>query len=346
MRSRGIGAGVALALGTMACGGEPSPRPVVAKPVVSARPVVTAAPTPAVTSEPVPEPKPPILPGIDTTALSDKQAEIFEEVVNEQPAPCDDVKATIAECVKRDLDCAACVPAAEITAHALEERSANKDSAISALQARFSKDVKRFDLTDSPSRGPSDAPVTVIAWRDFLIEQTSKEMEGIEDVIERHEKEVRLVHKFMTWPLVDNSAIAAKTAFAAHRQGKFWEMADVLIAHSGDDFDANKAFLAQSAKDLGLDMKRYAKDIADPKTARILARDFKEAVGLGYGKDFLADSFVFINGRHAELPADDWVLEHWITSEIKIVRREKEKRAEKEEAARESRTRGAGPKPQ
>ena len=34
-----------------------------------------------------------------------KGAEMFEELVNELPAPCDDVKGTIAECVTNDLDC-------------------------------------------------------------------------------------------------------------------------------------------------------------------------------------------------------------------------------------------------
>lgn len=331
-----------------ACGAEPGPRPA-ARPAVTATATATATPAPEPTSEPEPEAKKEILPGIDTSALEDKKAEIFEELVNELPAPCDDVKGTIAECVTKKLDCAACVPAAELLAHTLGETWMDKDSATRAIQERFTKDVKKFDLTDSPSRGPADAPVTVIAWRDLLAKQTTSEMEGLEKVIERHANQVRVVHKFMSWPQIDTSPAAARAAFAAHRQGKFWEMAKVLFAHAGDELDVDKVFLTKTAKDLGLDMKRYAKDVADPKTAKLLARDQKEAVGQGYGRDFISLTFVFVNGRHAELvPSDEWRLEHWISSEIKIVRREREKRAEKEEAAREKATftPGSGPKPQ
>jgi protein-disulfide isomerase len=70
----------------------------------------------------------------------------------------------------------------------------------------------------------------------------------------------------------------ARAAEAAGRQGRFWEMHDLLY----DNFDAvGDEDLASYAASLGLDVERFAADVADP--ALIAAIEADRDAGLAAG---------------------------------------------------------------
>ena len=76
-----------------------------------------------------------------------------------------------------------------------------------------------------------------------------------------------------------NAMGAALAAEAARGQGKFWEYHDKLFAHQ-DKLELND--LKQYAKELGLDMARFEKDLVDlDKLKKRVADDMAEAKGLG-----------------------------------------------------------------
>jgi protein-disulfide isomerase len=72
---------------------------------------------------------------------------------------------------------------------------------------------------------------------------------------------------------------AAIAAMAAHRQGKFWEMHEMLFSNQ-ERLDA--ASIAGYARHLGLDAARFEADLADPAIAAAIDADADEAIAKGF----------------------------------------------------------------
>ena len=78
-------------------------------------------------------------------------------------------------------------------------------------------------------------------------------------------------------PLTDHhpfAEAAAKAALAAHLQGKFWEVYTALFENQATLTDKT---IEAHAKAAGLDMARYAKDVASQAVADRIARDIADA---------------------------------------------------------------------
>jgi protein-disulfide isomerase len=79
-------------------------------------------------------------------------------------------------------------------------------------------------------------------------------------------------------------------AAAAERQGKFWEFHDRLFAGQQD---LGPQAYARYARELGLDLARFEKDLADPALRAGIDADKEEARSLGV----TATPAFFVNGR-------------------------------------------------
>jgi protein-disulfide isomerase len=89
----------------------------------------------------------------------------------------------------------------------------------------------------------------------------------------------------------DKAMGAALAMQAARRQGKAWEMHDIM-------FENNKALevasLEKYAGQIGLDVVRFKKDMADPKLKEEIAADQKVAASVGA----TGTPAFFVNGRN------------------------------------------------
>ena len=75
---------------------------------------------------------------------------------------------------------------------------------------------------------------------------------------------------------------AAIAALAAHRQGKFWEMHDKLFANQKKFAEGKMKELAAGwAKEIGLDVEKFKKDMNSDKAAKQLKNDTKVAGNVG-----------------------------------------------------------------
>jgi len=93
-------------------------------------------------------------------------------------------------------------------------------------------------------------------------------------VLEKNPDTVKIVYKAFPIRSHSMSLPAVKAAFAAQRQGRFWEFHDKLFA---DYRNLNPQKINQIAIDLGLDMTRYAKDMTSPEVQQQINRDLREA---------------------------------------------------------------------
>jgi protein-disulfide isomerase len=89
---------------------------------------------------------------------------------------------------------------------------------------------------------------------------------------------VRLVWKNLPLDMHQNAMSAHIAAAAAAKQGKFWEFHDRLLANQQQlNLDTYKKY----ARELGMDVARFEKDLADPATRKGIDADKAEAKSLG-----------------------------------------------------------------
>jgi protein-disulfide isomerase len=77
-----------------------------------------------------------------------------------------------------------------------------------------------------------------------------------------------------------NAALAAR---AAQAQGKFWEYHDLLYANqsSGNSGGYSEENLISLAREAGLDVKKFEKDLKGGEYEEVVAEDFREGQQLG-----------------------------------------------------------------
>jgi protein-disulfide isomerase len=103
---------------------------------------------------------------------------------------------------------------------------------------------------------------------------------------------VRIVWKNLPLAMHKNAEPAARAAAAAYQQGKFWEFHDKLFA---DQRNLNEESYMKYARELGLDMDKFARDmsVVSTTTKKLIDSDKSEANSLGV----TGTPAFFVNGR-------------------------------------------------
>lgn len=274
-------------------------------------PPVAFAPEPLPRLAAAPTTPPKDLPGVDTGKLSEREKAGWWNVVSRLYAPCPDQAISVAQCVEEQRPCAGCAPMARLLADRIHAGDTTSDAELAAA-ARFGKDVRTIDVADSPSRGPANAPVTIVVWGDFECGACARMMPLLDEVAEKHPNEVRVVHKFYPLPKHPFAKSAAMAAWAAHRQGKYWEFERKLFM---DQTRLSEPDLVRHAKDLGLDASRFEADRTSAEAERIVERDKAAADAAG----LTGTPHVMVNGRRFVPwgdPSKD--LEDWVRLELEL----------------------------
>jgi len=116
-----------------------------------------------------------------------------------------------------------------------------------------------------PSKGPDNAPVTIVAFSDFECPFCSRVNPTIDEVMKTYDGKVKLVFRDYPLPFHAHAPKAAEAGHCAEEQGKFWEMHDVLFANQKalEPADLKKhagsiAGMDQAKFDACLDTGKYA----------------------------------------------------------------------------------------
>jgi protein-disulfide isomerase len=109
-------------------------------------------------------------------------------------------------------------------------------------------------------------------------------------VLDKYPNNVKLVVKNFPLPSHKFAHKAATAALAANVQGKFWEFHSKLFKN----FKAiNDAKIQDIAKELGLDMEKFNKDMQSPAIKSLIARDMDNGRQIG----IRGTPTIFINGK-------------------------------------------------
>jgi protein-disulfide isomerase len=142
-----------------------------------------------------------------------------------------------------------------------------------------------------PSRGPADAPITLIEFSDFECPFCVRVLPTLDQIEETYGDQVRIVYRqFPLTGIHPNAQLAAEASLCADAQGKFWEMHDAIFEVRGK---AGAEELKAMAANLGLDSEIF--------DGCLDSREFRdrvlEDIEAGRQAGVTGTPALFINGR-------------------------------------------------
>jgi len=242
-------------------------------------------PAPKASKEPIRS-----LPQVDISSLDDFSEAIWIDMVNELLSPCGE-PVSVARCISEARACKKCVPAARYVARLVDE-GYSRDEIRDVFRVRYGDDTKVTGITagDSPLRGSPMAPVTLYEFSDFQCPHCKMAAPMLKKVVEESDGKVKLVFKQYPLPGHPRAREAAKATVAAQKQGKFWEMHDLLFENQDRLQTAN---FDDYAKKIGLDLKRFQADMASKETEKKIEADIAE----GHKAGVDSTPSVYVNDR-------------------------------------------------
>lgn len=133
--------------------------------------------------------------------------------------------------------------------------------------------VSELDDGVSPSRGATNAVVTIVEFSDFECPFCKQVQGTLKQVIESYDREVRLVFKHLPLEGHRNSLPAARAAYCAAAQDRFWQFHDALFAAG----NLSPPVFEQIALDLGLGLPKFQECVASEQSRAAVVKDMEAA---------------------------------------------------------------------
>ncbi|MFJ9586158.1 DsbA family protein [Streptomyces acidicola] len=131
---------------------------------------------------------------------------------------------------------------------------------------------------------PKKSELTIVEFLDFECEACGAVYPMVERLREEYGDRVTFVARYFPMPGHRNGELAARTAEAAARQGRFEDMYTKLFTTQkewGESQEWKESVFRGYAKELDLDMDQFDADLADPEVAGRVQDDQRDGLGLG-----------------------------------------------------------------
>lgn len=132
--------------------------------------------------------------------------------------------------------------------------------------------------------GKVDSPVTLTEFVDFQCEACFAYYPYVKQLKEQYADRVKFQIRYFPIASGHQFAIqAARTAEAAARQGKFWEMHDMIFEgqKTWEKTQDPQTYFDSYAKEIGLDMDKFKQDFASSDVNSVVQKDLKDVQDLG-----------------------------------------------------------------
>ena len=161
--------------------------------------------------------------------------------------------------------------------------------------ALHAPDLPRINVeAKGPSRGPTNAPVTIVEFSDFQCPYCGREYPVIERLMKDYDGKLRLVFRHYPLDFHPFAQKAAEAGACAQDQGKFWELHDKMFSNQGKLAVAD---LKGYAKSLGMDATKFDKCLDSGEKKTLVDDDLKagSAAGVSGTPAFFING-IFVNG--------------------------------------------------
>lgn len=154
------------------------------------------------------------------------------------------------------------------------------------------------------SRGAEDAAVTILVYNDFQCTNCNY-LPMSQRLLEEHAGDVRFVYRSYPYTaFFDKGELAAQAAEAASRQGKFWDMHDLLFEKQAEwvelPVDAFEDWIVERVAEIGLDQTQFTADFNSAETIERVQTGAEEGARIGIP----SLPFFLINGQIYRGPSD------------------------------------------
>jgi len=147
------------------------------------------------------------------------------------------------------------------------------------------RDMSAVNMTDVNSKGPENAPVTIIEYSDFQCPYCSKAYQTMEkDILKKYGKKVRFIFKhypldFHPWAM--SAAIAAECA-ALQKKDVFWKLYSNFFEKQTEiNPDNIKSKVMEWISKEGIDRGKFEKCYDNQETKAKVEKDRQEGMSLG-----------------------------------------------------------------
>ena len=162
-----------------------------------------------------------------------------------------------------------------------QARMKNYRAALEALRKKWTVAVNFVgpplgpELDDglSPAKGATKAAVTIIEFSNFECPFCRQVQNTLKQITERYGDDVRLVFKHLPSEGHRNSLPAARAAYCAGEQDRFWQFHDALFAAK----ELSSEFFSEVAAALGLGHERFAECLSAERSRTGVVRDMELA---------------------------------------------------------------------
>jgi protein-disulfide isomerase len=149
----------------------------------------------------------------------------------------------------------------EVVIESVQAYQQQQQQQVQQAQQAFVQDLKTNPqkiIGQSPTTGATEQKIVLIEFSDFQCPYCAEAHKTLKQFMAKHQDEVKLVYKH--FPLIEVHAealVAAKAAWAANQQGKFWQYEDELFSNQDK---LNEGFYLDTAKKLDLDLEKFNSD--------------------------------------------------------------------------------------
>lgn len=187
----------------------------------------------------------------------------------------------VAECRVKDPSCSYSKGLASSITDAMRQGK-NETAALEAAKASRWGHLPEHKLLDDPIQiptqgapvtGPAKARITLVEFSDFQCPFCTKAAGQIADILKAYPNDVKLIFKQYPLDSHPQARISAQAALAAHQQGKFWQLHDILFANRTK---LSRDAILGWAQQTGLDMKRFNADLDSPAIKKTVERDIAD----------------------------------------------------------------------
>ncbi len=156
--------------------------------------------------------------------------------------------------------------------------------------------VYDIDIGDSAVLGPKDAPpVTIVEFVDFQCPYCARFHPLVLEALKAYPGKVRAVIKNYPLPFHKEALPAAKAAFAAGEQGKYWEMANAILS---DNSNLNEKAYRGLAGKIGLNTRKFLDDLKGKDA--LWQEKVRKDIALGNKVEVRGTPTIYINGRKSQ----------------------------------------------
>ena len=265
------------------------------------------------------------LPGVDLTGLTKVVSSRALHAMRVYDCTCG-CGMKVAECRIKDPGCAFSKGIASTMLESFRKGKSEAAAVADAKASRFGtkrepktlEDAVAIPTLGSPVMGAANAKITLVEFSDFQCPYCSRAIHKLSAILKAYPADVKLIFKQYPLDSHPQAQISAQAALAAHQQGKFWQLHDLMFANP--NALSRKAIMGWAAS-IGLDMKKFEADLDSEAIKKTVARDMADGEKAGVE----GTPTVFINGQRYNGDYDLAVMKPILEAELKRVSGAKKK---------------------